>query len=194
MEDETCPYNDEPEIRDNMSRDEFLRVCYNQCYRVLDQRVPIDRIEVVKILLPFTQEEASIANLRRGPDNPDGLIIDPYHLHHFKGEPAQVEWEWSDAAFENETPGRSVAYYFRVIQAPTEGYQCNPTAYLEEQNNCLPGDPSSIEVDMKVNPQDGSEPVPRNSIEDTCYTDPSDPRTYCRERAWTSPVYITLIR
>jgi hypothetical protein len=190
-EDETCPYDDEPEIMANLSRDEFLTVCYNQCYRVLDERVPIARIEAVKILLPMTREEASMHDLRRGPENPGGLIMDPYHVHEFDGPTAQVEWKWSDPKFEKEAPGRIVAYYFRVVQVPTEGYLCNPAAFLEEQKMCRPKDPPSIEVDTKVNPQDGSEPAPRNTISDTCYTDPSDPRTFCEERAWTSPVYIT---
>ena len=186
-EDPTCPYDDEPLIRDNLSRRRFAQVCSNQCFRTLDQRVPIARIEVVKILQPLTPEEAAMENLEWSPENPRGLIRDPYHAEEFHAE--QVDWHWSDPAFEREPAGRTAAYYFRVIQAPTEGYNCNPIALLKSGKTC-PSQVNQDKIERRVNPQDGSTPQARSSFADACYTDPNNPESFCQERAWTSPFYI----
>ncbi len=187
-EDDTCPYEDEPLIKNNMSRSEFERVCMNQCYRVTDERISIDRIEVVKILQPLTPREAEMEKLQRREENPDGLIMDPYHVENISGK--AIEWSWTDENFVDEPEGRSVAYYFRIIQEPTPGYNCNPTYLLESGESCDRNDPAPARIERQINPQDGSEPVPLSSIEDACYTDLDDPKTYCEERAWTSPFYI----
>jgi len=188
-EDPTCPYNDEPELQSVFSPEEFERVCDSQCHRVLDERVPIARIEVVKILQPMTPEEADMENFLRSPDNPGGLIIDPYHVADVNG--TALEWSWTDKNFKDEAPGRSVAYYFRVIQVPTEGYSCGPVAMLKRGEACNTYDPLPSEVEARSNPQDGSNPEPLIRIKDKCYTDTSDPASYCEERAVTSPFYIT---
>jgi hypothetical protein len=187
-EEQNCPYEDEPLIKAHMNREEFNFVCLNQCYRPTDRRIPIARIEVVKILQPLTPEEDKMKPLLRGKNNPKGLIIDPYHVANVSG--AAIEWTWTDENFLNEPKGRSVAYYFRIIQEPTEGYNCNPTYILESGKNCYAKDPDPLEIEKKINPQDGSKPTPLSSIADACYTDVNDPKTYCEERAWTSPIYI----
>jgi len=190
-EDDTCPYDQEPLIQEHFSRDEFQRVCQSQCYRTKDQRVSIARIEVVKVLQPLTREEAQMANLERSPGNPQGLIMDPYAVVEFNQ--AQVEWTWSDPAFEKEPAGRWVAYYFRIIQSPTPGYNCRPIALLESGRNCDPFQPADGEVESRINPQDGSKPAPLTEIQDACYSNPPEPESYCQERAWTSPFYIQKI-
>jgi len=189
QEDPTCPYAEEPEIRQNLSEDEFREVCFAQCFRPLDERVKIARIEVVKIRQPLTPQEADQPDLRYRADNPAGLIFDPYQVERF--DAAQIEWSWTDPDFIQEPPGRTVAYYFRVIQEPTEGYNCNPAALLRSAKTCNGAAPSPEELNLRTNPQDGSPPAPLKSIADDCYTDVNNPAGSCEERAWTSPVYVT---
>jgi len=186
-EDPTCPYEDEPLLREHLSRRRFEQVCSSQCYRPLDQRVPIARIEVIKILQPLTRSEAEMENLEWSPENPAGLIHDPYQVEEFHAE--QVDWSWSDPEFSREPLGRTVAYYFRVIQEPTEGYNCHPIALLESGRTC-PIDVNAKRIERKVNPQDGPAAKPRSSFGDPCYSDQGEPGSFCQERAWTSPFYI----
>jgi len=188
IEENTCPYEDEPMIKAHFSKEEFERVCRSQCYRITDERTPIARIEVVKVLQPMTRKEAEMENLERTKENPNGLIIDPYYVEEINNE--QIEWSWTDEKFINEPVGRSVAYYFRIIQSPTPGYNCRPIALLENGQSCDLKDPKPDVVEAKINPQDGSSPVSLFEIEDPCYSDPSEPESYCQERAWTSPFYI----
>jgi hypothetical protein len=188
VEDGTCRYDEEPEIRQAMSRAEFADVCFNQCYHPSDRRTPIARIEVVKVRQPLSAAEARMADLKWSPANPQGLIMDPYatiELHQPQGD-----WTWTDKDFAQEKHGRSVAYYFRVIQEPTPGYNCRPTARLTRGKSCDNRTPNPDEVSKKANPQDGSAPVSRAALRDACYSDAGDLETYCEERAWTSPVYI----
>jgi hypothetical protein len=187
-EDDTCPYNDEPLIQANFTREEFQRVCDNQCYRVTDERVPIDRIEVVKVLQPMTPEEAGMENMERSDDNPKGLIMDPYHVAEMDG--TQVEWSWIDKEFRNEPKGRSVAYYFRIIQKPTPGYNCRPIALIQSGRSCDALKPANSYLSKTANPQDGSQPASLLEIEDDCYSNPDEPDSFCEERAWTSPFYV----
>ena len=186
-EDPTCPYEDEPNLKANLSRESFARVCKSQCYRTLDHRVPIARIEVIKILQPMTQAETEVPNLEWSPQNPQGLIHDPYHVEQIHRE--QVDWSWSDPAFADEPAGRVAAYYFRVIQEPTEGYNCNPIALLQSGQTCQ-SKVGHDKIEREVNPQNGGQPKPRSGFKDACYTDPQKPESYCQERAWTSPFYI----
>ncbi len=188
VEDDTCPYDDEPLISSHMSRDEFQRVCDNQCYRTTDERTAIDRIEVVKVLQPMTPAEADMANLERSPENPAGLIMDPYHVEQLDG--TQIEWSWTDPQFVEEPAGRSVAYYFRVIQKPTPGYNCRPIALIDSGRSCYSGEPNNDELAAAVNPQDGSAPQSLLEIDDLCYSTPDEPESFCQERAWTSPFYM----
>lgn len=188
-EEQNCPYDKEPNISSHLSREEFAHVCLNQCFRVTDKRLKIARIEVIKILQPMTPEEAKMKKLVRSPDNPKGLIMDPYYVEKLSG--AAVEWSWTDTHFTEEPKGRSVAYYFRIIQEPTEGYNCNPTYLLEtKRKTCIAEIPDPLEIEKMINPQDGTAPKPLSSIPDACFTDVKDPKTYCEERAWTSPFYI----
>jgi len=187
-EEQNCPFEKEPNIASHLSREQFAQVCLNQCYRISDRRLKIARIEVVKILQPMTPEEAKMKKLVRSPDNPKGLIMDPYYVEKLSG--AAIEWSWTDMRFTEEPKGRSVAYYFRIIQEPTEGYNCNPTYILESGRTCKANDPDPLEIEKKINPQNGAAPTPLSSIPDACYTDPKDPKTFCEERAWTSPFYI----
>ena len=129
-----------------------------------------------------------MADLERSPENPGGLIMDPYFVAHF--DHTSVEWSWTDREFLKEPRGRSVAYYFRIIQAPTPGYNCRPIALLQSGRSCGLKDPVDYEIEYSINPQDGSEPKPLIEIEDPCYSDPREPESYCQERAWTSPFYV----
>jgi len=187
-EDGTCRYDEHPEIQAAMSLPQFQDICFSQCYEPLDQRTPINRIEVVKVRQPLTIDESKMADLKWSPENPDGLIIDPYATFEF--HEGQVEWTWTDPVFEREARGRSVAYYFRVIQEPTEGYNCNPTARLEAGKTCDNGEPGPKDVGRKANPQDGAAAVARDQLGDACYSDRDDQSSWCQERAWSSPVYV----
>ncbi|HUT55133.1 MAG TPA: DUF3604 domain-containing protein [bacterium] len=188
VEDDTCPYDDEPIISRHFSKKEFARVCMSQCYRITDERTRIARIEVVKVLQPLNREEAKMANLERSAENPRGLIMDPYDTAQLGDE--QIEWSWTDPEFVNEPPGRSVAYYFRVIQAPTPGYNCRPIALLESGKTCNLHDPPDARIEAQTNPQNGAQPKPLLDIPDPCYSVKSLPQSYCQERAWTSPFYV----
>jgi len=188
VEDGTCRYDEQPEIQAALSRREFEKLCFSQCYNPQDQRTPIARIEVVKVRQPLTITEAKMADLKWSPENPDGLILDPYATIEF--HQGQVEWTWTDPEFEREAPGRSVAYYFRVIQEPTPGYNCRPTARLTRGQSCDNRIPKPDEVAKKANPQGKASPISRAALGDACYSDAGDLATYCEERAWTSPIYI----
>jgi len=76
-EEMNCPYEDEPVIKAHMNPEEFHKLCLSQCYRITDKRVPLARIEVIKILQPLTPKEAKMEKLIQKKDNPLGLIIDP---------------------------------------------------------------------------------------------------------------------
>ncbi|GAF71605.1 unnamed protein product, partial [marine sediment metagenome] len=187
-EDGTCRYDDHPEIQAAMSKQDFKWICYNQCYSPLEERVSIARIEVVKVRQPLTRTEARMEDLKWSHRNPHGLIMDPYAVFEFND--TELEWTWTDEAFENEKQGRSVAYYFRVIQEPTPGYNCRPAERLNQGQTCDNRIPLSDYVSEKANPQDGSMPHPRDQLGDLCYSEAGDESTYCEERAWTSPIYI----
>lgn len=188
-EDGTCNYDEHDEISTSMSRAEFKRVCFNQCYAPLDERVPIARVEVVKVRQPMTPEEAAMENLAWSSENPGGLIMDPYAVFEF--EDPQVELTWRDGSFDEEERGRSLAYYFRVIQKPTPGYSCSPAARLTNGESCDYEDPKPKKVSKMANPRYDQAPIPRDEIEDACYSDTDDEETFCEERAWSSPFYIT---
>lgn len=83
-----------------------------------------------------------------------------------------------------------MVYYFRVIQAPTPGYNCRPIALLDSGKSCKGMVPKPGDLEARVNPQDGSKPASLSSIPDACYSDPAVPESYCQERAWTLPFYI----
>ncbi len=187
-EDDTCPYDNEPIIQQHFSKKEFARVCNSQCYRITDQRTRIARIEVVKVLQPLTKEEAAMANLERSPQNPQGLIMDPYYTAQL-GD-GQIEWSWTDPEFVKEPPARSVAYYFRIIQEPTPGYNCRPIALLDSGKTCNLHNPPDARIEAQVNPQNGAKSIPLLDIADPCYSDKTEPQSYCQERAWTSPFYV----
>jgi hypothetical protein len=188
QEDGTCRYDEHPEIQAAMSLPQFEDICFSQCYEPMDQRTAIARIEVVKVRQPLTIEESRMEDFKWSPENPDGLIMDPYATFEF--HQGQVEWTWTDEAFEREAKGRSVAYYFRVIQDPTEGYNCNPNARLTRGSSCQNDEPGPKDVGRKANPQDGAAPIPRDQLGDKCYSDRDDKSTWCEERAWSSPVYV----
>ncbi|MCP4756022.1 MAG: hypothetical protein GY866_34610, partial [Proteobacteria bacterium] len=51
--------------------------------------------------------------------------------------------------------------------------------------------PRPADVEAMINPQDGSVPKSLLEIRDLSYSDPAEPDSYCQERAWTSPFYMT---
>jgi len=117
--------------------------------------------------------------------------MDPYYVHKFAPEFDQIEWSWTDRAFTSEPSGRSIAYYFRIIQSPTPGYNCRPIALLESGRSCDLMNPNPDTTESLMNPQDGSDAAKLIDTEDACYSDPDEPASFCEERAWTSPFYIT---
>lgn len=103
------------------------RLCRNECYHPGDERHPIERIEVIRVL---PQQHAG--------ESMDTLVQDPWKV--IPCQPAGGEQgcqvEFSDPEF--SALGRQAAYYVRAIQRATPtinggGLRCD----YDEEGNCL---------------------------------------------------------
>jgi hypothetical protein len=100
-------------------------LCGGECYHPNDVRVPISRIEVVRVLPQFHPGEEAAS-----------LIQDPWRS--FSCEPNQdiCEVEFEDREF--GSLGREVVYYARAIQQATPTVNGDPTACdYDSEGNCI---------------------------------------------------------
>jgi hypothetical protein len=88
-----------------LSAAQVERICRGECYNPSDQRRPIDRIEVVRIL----------PQARPGEPVED-LIEDPWKTFACSGDPAGCLVEFSDE--EPARAAREAIYYVRAVQKP----------------------------------------------------------------------------
>lgn len=89
-----------------MSAERLEALCKGECYHPSDTRIPINRIEVVRIR-PRTGAEEDVAP----------LIEDPWRSFLCDGSEAGCVVEFADEEF--AAGGRDAVYYVRAIQAPT---------------------------------------------------------------------------
>jgi hypothetical protein len=88
-----------------LSTEQVERICRGECYNPSDQRQPIERIEVIRILPQATPGEAV-----------EDLIQDPWKTFACNGDPAGCMVEFSD-----DDPARArreAIYYVRALQRP----------------------------------------------------------------------------
>jgi hypothetical protein len=132
-----------PEDVKNAAPDDFIeKACFGQCYHPTDERIPIARIEVIKITPQIEDGEAL-----------DGLIQDPFVSHECPPDPEGCSWSFSDDAYGEES--RPALYYVRVHQAASpqlngDNLRCErddegvciaispcPGGYLGSDDTCL---------------------------------------------------------
>jgi len=99
-------------VKDRLTPERLTRLCLGECYHPSDRRIPIERIEVVRI------------RPQRTPDEPiGGLIEDPWRT--FVCEPSD---EGCSVGFDDPDwePGREHVYYVRALQVPTDAVNGDP--------------------------------------------------------------------
>jgi hypothetical protein len=89
-----------------LSPEKIDRICRGECYNPSDKRLPIERIEVVRIL----------PQARPG-ENVDELIEDPWETFACSGDSAGCTVEFADDTRERQ--GREAIYYARAVQKPS---------------------------------------------------------------------------
>lgn len=112
-----------------LGADRVAALCRGECYNPSDERLRIDRIEVVRITPQVGPEEAV-----------GDLIEDPWRVFPCDGDPAGCEVSFEDAAFLDGN--REVLYYARAIQEETEMINAaNVRCEYDEQGNCIAVNP-----------------------------------------------------
>ena len=109
---------------ERLTPERLQRLCLNECYHPSDVRVPIQRIEVVRI-----------RPQQRGDEPLDERIEDPWRSFDCQdfGDGCQVSFEDPDYTGEQE-----ILYYARALQAPTEAVNGDPMRCERDENGrCL---------------------------------------------------------
>jgi hypothetical protein len=114
---------------------EFIdNVCNGQCYNPSSRRVPVERIEVVKVRQQLDPNE---------PIEP--LIQDPFRVLSCKRGSAVCEAVFDDPAYAGED--RTVAYYVRAIQRETPSVNAQNLKCSYEDGTCEEMDPCRASPD-----------------------------------------------
>ncbi len=120
-----CP----PKAAKALGAERLQYISGGECYNPSDTRIPIERIEVIRIRPQITAEEP-IAD----------LIEDPWKVHECNDTGIGCAFEFDDPEFSEA--GREFIYYVRALQAPTpiinaDGLRCE----TDEQGQCLAVNP-----------------------------------------------------
>ncbi len=99
-------------VSERLGRAELARLCLGECHHPGSERIPIDRIEVVRI----------VPGVRPGGDF-DAAIEDPWRVFPCSGDGEGCRVTFEDPAF-GEAP--EVVYYARALQAPTPAINGDP--------------------------------------------------------------------
>lgn len=131
--------------------EERERICRGACYNPTDERIPIMRIEIVKIRPQKTPGEST-----------DGLVQDPWKIIQCDDKGTGCKATFEDPEFQTE--GRPSLYYVRAIQAATPGVNTGTLrCEYDAQGRCI-----------KTNPCYGDYRTDEN---DQCYT-PTEERAW----------------
>jgi len=96
-----------------LTEERLDRLCRGECYNPSDERRPITRIEVVRILP------------KRGEgETPEMLIQDPWAVLPCPGDTDGCQVSFTDEEF--ATLGRNATYYVRAIEAPSQAIGAVP--------------------------------------------------------------------
>ncbi|MAE94584.1 MAG: hypothetical protein CL910_07995 [Deltaproteobacteria bacterium] len=115
-----CPEHTERRL----SPDRLRRLCLGECYHPSDRRIPIDRVEVVRIRPQVSGDE------------PIGeRIDDPWRSFSCEDSGAGCEVHFDDPDFTGE---HEFLYYVRALQVPTVAVNGDPMrCERDEQGRCL---------------------------------------------------------
>ncbi len=97
-----CPQ----ESIDALGAQRLEHMCGSECYNPGDARIPVERIEIVRIRPQVT-----------GTEDPGRLIEDPWKVIECEGGERGCTVEFEDAEY--ATAGRDTLYYVRALQTPT---------------------------------------------------------------------------
>ena len=115
-----CPKYNSSDI----SAEDILRICKNECYNPSDERKLIEKIEVIRIL-PQSYKGESLS----------GLIQDPWQSFECPADQNGCEVTFYDGEFANL--GRDAVYYARVIQEPSPTINSeNVRCEYDDKGNC----------------------------------------------------------
>lgn len=108
-----------------LSAERLQTISGGECYNPSDTRIPIERIEVIRVRPQITADEP-IAE----------LIDDPWQVHECNDTGAGCSFEFNDPEF--TSAGRETIYYVRALQQPTptinaDGLRCES----DDQGQCL---------------------------------------------------------
>ncbi|MCB1844761.1 MAG: DUF3604 domain-containing protein, partial [Halioglobus sp.] len=120
-----CPEH----ARSGLGAQRLQQLCGGECYHPGDERLLIDRIEVVRIRPQVTADEAV-----------GGLIEDPWRVFECGDDPAGCEITFEDEDF--LAAGRESVYYVRAIQEPTQMINAaNLRCEYDENGSCIAVNP-----------------------------------------------------
>jgi len=112
-----------------LGQERIDNLCGGECYNPSDERLRIDRLEVVRIRPQITPGEDV------GP-----LIEDPWRVFECDDDPVGCQVEFSDEEFSSAK--RETLYYVRAIQEPTEMINAaNVRCDYDEQGQCIAVNP-----------------------------------------------------
>jgi hypothetical protein len=135
-----------------LDAERLARICGGECYHPSDRRVPITRIEVVRVRpQSFPGEDV------------EGLVEDPWRVIPCDPDPAGCVARFEDPDF--ASAGRDAVYYVRAIEAPTPTINAaNLRCEVDAEGRCV-----------KVNPCYGDDY--KTPADDPC-TAPSEERAW----------------
>jgi hypothetical protein len=112
-----------------LGRERLEALCAGECYNPSDERLLIERIEVVRI-----RPQA------RAGEPVGELIEDPWRVFPCTPDPAGCQLEFEDPEFQQG--GRESVYYVRAIQEPTQMINAdNVRCEYNEQGDCIAVNP-----------------------------------------------------
>lgn len=115
--------------REGLGPERLEQLCRGECYNPSDERLLIDRIEVVRIR-PQAHAGEPVG----------GLIEDPWRVFECDGEPAGCTAEFEDPDF--LAGGRETVYYVRAVQEETEMINAaNLRCEYDETGECIAVNP-----------------------------------------------------
>ena len=142
----------------------LAQLCKNECYHPSEQRLAIDRIEVVRIR-PGPQ---NALDGKRASEPVGQRIEDPWRVFACPADPAGCLIEFEDEDFAKNA--RDSVYYVRAVQEPTPAINgANLRCKYDASGRCIAVEPCYADA--------------RTEASDDCLAD-------IEERAWSSPIYL----
>lgn len=107
---------------DALGEERLQYMCGGECYHPGDRRIPVERIEIVRIRTKLHEGESA-----------GNLIEDPWRVFQCQADGNGCTVEFEDPDFARE--GRDALYYARVLQVPTPAVNGRPMECIRKAPN-----------------------------------------------------------